>query len=92
MGAGVTLAPPLWATGSWATDAWLDGSWATEISAPTEFGDLSTLFMAYVDTLRDASALAALDSTSLVAADLPTVRSGNGNLDDANTMYAEHLS
>lgn len=23
----LTLGPPTWATGSWATDAWADGSW-----------------------------------------------------------------
>jgi hypothetical protein len=85
-----TLGPPLWATGSWATDAWATDSWATVISAPTVLGDLTTLFAAYVQDERDASLLATLDSTSLVMADYPDVRTED--VTDLNTAYAIRLS
>ena len=32
------------------------------------------------------------DACTQVAKDLPTVRAATSNIDDANTMYAEHLS
>jgi hypothetical protein len=69
------------------------GILATAVVAPGEFGDLTTLFVAYVQDLRDASALALLDNDTLVALDVPTVRAAQPNeLDDANTMYAAYLS
>lgn len=29
----LTLGPPTWATGSWATDAWADGSWDVDVAS-----------------------------------------------------------
>ena len=84
-----TLAPPLWATDSWV-DSWADATWATEITVPAVLGDLTTLFMPYVQDLRDASALAVKDSTSLVADDYPDVRTEDAT--DVNTAYAIRLS
>ena len=52
--------------------------------------DLSTAFVAYVESLRDASLLADLDSSSLVMADYPTVRLEYPA--DLNTAYARLLS
>jgi hypothetical protein len=86
----MTLGPPLWATGSWAADAWADGSWAGA-AAPEVFGDLTTLFVAYVEALRDAD-LVGEDVDTLVALDLATVRAATATEDDINTMYAEYLS
>jgi hypothetical protein len=87
----MTLGPPLWATGSWATDAWANGTWAEDVVVVTAFGDLTTLWATYVDTLKDAH-VAALDVTTLVANDVATMRTGNANLDDLNTAYASYLS
>lgn len=86
----MTLGPPLWATGSWAVDAWADGTWGAD-APPAVLGDLTYLFVQYVEGLRDAHQ-AALDSTTLVANDLATVRAGSTQLDDANTMFAIYLS
>lgn len=61
------------------------------LTAPIAFGDLTTLFTAYVQTLRNANPTK-VDSDTLIAKDLATVRSGNPNLDDANTLYAYYLS
>lgn len=61
------------------------------VTVPSVFGDLTTLFVDYMGDLRVANPTDD-DVTTLVALDLPTVRSGNANLDDANTMYAEYLS
>jgi hypothetical protein len=85
------LAPPLWATGTWVDDTWADGSWATEITAPADFGDLTTLFVGYVGDLRDANPLR-VDSTTLVAKDLATVIAGTSERADRNTQYCEYLS
>lgn len=91
MGAGVILAPPLWATGAWVDNSWADGSWATEITTPQVFGDLTTLFSEYVQDLRDSVGALAKDSATLVMKDQPTVRSNSGT-DDMNTAYARELS
>lgn len=54
-------------------------------------GDLTTLFVAYIVTLK-AAAPAAKDVTTLIAKNLPTVRAGAPtNVDDANTMYQDFL-
>lgn len=54
--------------------------------------DLTTLFKAYITTLKNA-APTARDVTTLVAKDLPNVRTGGAaNVDDANTMYLDHLT
>lgn len=82
-----------WATDSWADTAWEADSWAAGTDAPVALGDLTTLFADYVQGLRDASALLALDSTSLVAEDVDTVRAATpGEVDDFPTMYARYLS
>jgi hypothetical protein len=52
--------------------------------------DLNTLFVAYVETLRDASLLADLDSASLVMKDQPTIRGSYPA--DLNTAYYEALN
>jgi hypothetical protein len=80
-----------WWAGSWADTAWEANSWSNPVPEMV-FGDLTTLFVGYVQDLRDASLLARLDSTSLVRADEPTVRAATNSLDDLNTAYAEHLS
>lgn len=85
------LAPPLWATGTWVDDTWKDGSWAETVVAPTEFGDLTYMFVRYVEGLRDAHPLA-VDSNTLVRDDLPTVIAGTTERADRNTQYAEHLT
>jgi hypothetical protein len=54
--------------------------------------DLSTAFSAYVVTLRDASLLAQLDSTSLVFFDQDDVRVAIGEDEDLTTAYAIHLT
>lgn len=85
------LAPPLWATGSWVDDSWADGTWATEIAVPDVLGDLTTLFVGYVEDLRDANP-SDVDSNTLVRDDLPTVIAGTVERADRNTQYAEYLS
>jgi hypothetical protein len=53
--------------------------------------DLSTLFVAYVETLRDAAPEPpVLDSTTLVTEDQPTIRLSDA--DDLNTAYLVALS
>lgn len=55
--------------------------------------DLTTLYVAYQRTLK-AAAPAALDVTTLVAKDLPTVRAAHAtptDLDDYNTLMMIHL-
>jgi hypothetical protein len=85
----VILAPPLWATDAWAADVWADGTWATTITIPSEFGDLTTLFVAYCGDLRDANAD---DLCTLIRDDLATVIAGTNERADRNTQYAEYLS
>jgi hypothetical protein len=88
----MTLGPPLWATGSWATDAWANGSWSTSAPlTPGVFGDLTTLFVAYEATLA-AAHNGADDMSSLVMLAQPTVRGASASPDDLNTAYAEYLS
>jgi hypothetical protein len=53
--------------------------------------DLSTLFAAYIVTLK-AAAPTAKDVTTLVTKDLPTVIAGAATeVDDRNTLYAVYL-
>jgi hypothetical protein len=52
--------------------------------------DLSTLFVAYVQGLRDALDLDVMDSTSLVVADQPTIRLSDDT--DVNTAYQVALA
>jgi hypothetical protein len=85
------LAPPLWATGSWVDDTWADGTWATSVTIPTEFGDLTTLFVHYYEDLRDDNPLK-VDTTTLITKDLPNVVAATTERADRNTQYAEHLS
>jgi hypothetical protein len=58
--------------------------------APAAFGDLTTLFVAYVQAERNASALSPLDSTTLVMLEQPTIRTND--VTDLNTAYARELS
>lgn len=82
-----------WAPGSWPDTAWEAGSWADGSDVPAVLGDLTTLFVGYVQDLRDTSALAVLDSDTLVSLDRPNVAAAvPGEVDDANTMYARFLS
>jgi hypothetical protein len=84
-----------WASGSWEVTAWEAGSWADlgSVVAPTVFEDLTTVFVPYVASLLAAHG-GQDDASTQVAKDLPTVRAAaaSNNLDDANTMYAAHLS
>jgi hypothetical protein len=80
----------VWASGSWSDTVWEVGTWANAVIA-TDFGDLTTLFVGYVDDLKDANPLK-VDSTTLVVKDYPNVIAGTADLDDINTRYAEHLS
>lgn len=55
--------------------------------------DLTTQFIAYLKTLKDAAPTAP-DVTTLVAKDLPTVRAAHPldhEVDDLNTLYEIHL-
>ena len=52
--------------------------------------DLTTDFTAYVDALKDA-APEALDVTTLVTKDIPTVVAATDERDDRNTQYAEYF-
>lgn len=54
--------------------------------------DFNTLFVPYLVTLREASLLANLDSTSLVWFDLDDARAGEESEDDLNTQYAIYLT
>lgn len=62
------------------------------VTAPAEFGDLTYLFVHYVEDLRDANPTR-VDSNTLIANDLDTVVAGTfDNGDDLNTTYASYLS
>ena len=53
--------------------------------------DLTTEFVAYIKALKDAN-VAALDVTTLIKKDEPTVRAAHvEELDDNNTLYADYL-
>ena len=56
--------------------------------------DLTTSFVPYLQTLRDASVLAVLDSTSEFTFQIDDVRTALGIEDgeDLNTAYAIHLT
>jgi hypothetical protein len=55
--------------------------------------DLTTEFVLYLEALRDADVVSVnQDTTTKVAKDVPTMRSGNVNLDDANTAYLDYLT
>lgn len=57
---------------------------------PGVLEDLNTVFIPYLADLRDASALAVLDTTSLVADDQDAKRASD--VTDLNTAYAVALS
>lgn len=60
--------------------------------APAFFGDLTTLFSAYMQDIRDDHPTRN-DTETLIAHDLPAIRAAHPNdVDDANTLYAVHLS
>lgn len=68
------------------------GILAGAVTAPTVFGDLTTLFSHYAwDTLRDAHPLA-VDTNTLIRDDLSTAIAATSSPDDRNTLYAEYLS
>jgi len=52
--------------------------------------DLSTLFVAYVEGLRDTLDIEVMDSTFLVSKDQPTIRTSD--VTDLNTAYYEALN
>jgi hypothetical protein len=52
--------------------------------------DVTTLFVGYVDGLRDTLDAEVMDSTTLVAKDQPTIRLSD--LTDVNTAYQVALS
>ena len=85
------LAPPLWATNAWTADVWADGSWAESAAVPSTFGDLSTLFAAYLASLLETHA-GADDVSTQLAAHVETVRGATVTEDDLNTMYCEYLT
>ena len=82
----------VWAEDSWSDEAWEADSWAASSDAPHEFGDLTTLFVGYVETLLEDAGGG--DVETLVALDQPDVRAGvPAELrDDLNTVYARYLS
>lgn len=53
--------------------------------------DLTTSFVAYVESRRDASTLPVLDSDTEVFLHQPTVRAAVASDDDLNTAYALFL-
>lgn len=62
------------------------------VTAPTFFGDLTTLFCAYMADIRNNNPTRR-DTETLIAHDLPAIRAAHpGDVDDANTLYAVHLS
>jgi hypothetical protein len=61
------------------------------VTAPATLGDLTTLFVHYVEDLRDANPLK-VDSDTLIAKDRATVVAGGNSPDDINTAYAFYLS
>lgn len=68
------------------------GILANVVAAPTVFGDLTTIFANYTqNTLRDANPTA-VDTTTLVEKDQPTVIAGTTERADRNTQLAEYLS
>ena len=67
------------------------GILADEDLTPEAYGDLTTLFAGYLDTLKDAN-VDALDVQTLLRADEATVLAGSNSPDDRNTAYAEFLS
>jgi hypothetical protein len=56
------------------------------VSTPAVFGDLTTLFSNYLETLVND------DVSTLVMAAQPNVRNTTNSKDDLNTAYAEFLS
>ena len=81
----------VWASGSWSDTAWEANTWANALAAPAAFGDLTTLFVHYVEDLHDATPTEP-DSNTLVRDDLPNVVAGTVERADRNTQYAEYLS
>lgn len=76
-----------WAIGAWAVGTWAAGTW---VDVAVSFEDLTTVFVEYVGDLRTATPTA-VDSDSLIAANLATVRAAKTYL-DLNTAYAAYLS
>ena len=60
-------------------------------AAATIFGDLTTLFAAYVIVLHDATP-SQPDSDTLIRDDVTTMRAATNSPDDLNTAYAEYRS
>lgn len=82
----------VWTEGAWPETAWAAGAWAGARDAPHAFGDLTTLFVGYVETLLEEAGGG--DAETLVALDQPDVRAAvPAELrDDLNTVYARYLS
>jgi hypothetical protein len=82
-----------WAEDSWAVGSWADGTWADlgSVVAPSVFGDLTTLFAAYMQDLRDDNPTRT-DTDTLIVQAQPAMRAATASPDDLSTAYAEFLS
>jgi hypothetical protein len=96
MGAGLMAAGPIGT--SWAEDSWLDTTWEANswadlgsVVAPSVFGDLTTLFAAYMQDLRDDNPTRT-DTDTLIVQAQPAMRAATASPDDLSTAYAEFLS
>lgn len=84
----------VWKAGSWADTAWAPNTWAdaAPVTVALVLDDLTTVFIPYLEDLRDASLQARLDTTTEVTLDLPDVYAAVANDDDLNTALAIYLS
>lgn len=82
-----------WHIASWTDTCWTANTWEDASGIAAVFGDLTTLFAGYVRTLRNnATVPPGLETTTLVAKDVATVRGATHSPDDLPTAYAEYLS
>lgn len=58
---------------------------------PSVYGDLTTLFSAYMESIRDSNPTRN-DTDTLIVKAQPSVRGATNSPDDLNTAYAEFLS
>lgn len=81
----------VWASGSWTDVCWEENTWAATLGYPTTLGDLTTLYSAYLETLREDYAPED-DMNTMVVQDRDTIRAASNVVNDENTMYAQALS
>lgn len=74
----------------WALNLGFAGGGAVTVLTP--YDDLTQAVLYRVAALRDASALATLDSTSLLTADIGTARTTESQVDDLNTTLWLYLT